>query len=99
TGQFAYFELFLSFSLLTLGSGARELSLFRGPDETSLPAAKLELLVLRVSLPAASGDRHKGIQIVPESVVTTTDSAAERLARMAKPLVCIASTSESGPMR
>lgn len=59
-------------------------------DENTLEAAKLELMVLRASLPRAEGV-GRVVSFVPDTNTMTNEQAAQALVAMEKPVICSAS--------
>jgi hypothetical protein len=65
-------------------------------DENAFTAARLELMVLRASLPEAHRVRNTLVSIAPGSNAITVDQAAQALVRMPKPVTCTASVRTGG---
>ena len=67
-------------------------------QEDSINGAKLELMVLRASLPGSARIDDNTVSVPAGAQAVTVDQAARALARMPKPIVCTASVSPSGAL-
>lgn len=67
-------------------------------DETGVVAARMELLVLRASLPQSVLVERNRTVTLPSHRVLSDDETAELLARMAKPIYCTATADPSGAL-
>ena len=88
-------------SILVLAGSPSRGAILRGDsadDRASLMAAKMQLLVLRASLPRSTVIERDLVAIAPDSDAITSDEAARALAALPKPVSCAAGTTVPGAL-